>query len=210
MVFAGVGTACLDDGPELGPPPVGAWPVGASPAHDHDQGPQPVDSEPATRDPAGVQSRAGFSWVSPKLAGLRRPGSAGELDEDLTFIAARGVDVLVSLTPTPIPVEDVHAHGMTAQHIPVPDFTAPTQDQFDAFLALLRDAQANDTRIAVHCQAGIGRTGTMLAAAFVADGKSAEEALAEIRRLRPGSVETREQEDALAVLAERLHADNGE
>ena len=46
----------------------------------------------------------------------------------------------------------------------------------------------------------------MLAASFIAGGMTADEALTEIRRLRPGSVETPGQEQALAELASRLRS----
>ena len=46
-------------------------------------------------------------------------------------------------------------------------------------------------------QAGYGRTGTILAAHLIVQGEKAMDAIAEVRRLRPGAVETREQEFAL-------------
>jgi atypical dual specificity phosphatase len=57
----------------------------------------------------------------------------------------------------------------------------------------------------VHCRAGKGRTGTVLAAYFVSKGMSAAEALQRVRELRPGSIETPEQEHAIADLARRLN-----
>jgi atypical dual specificity phosphatase len=53
----------------------------------------------------------------------------------------------------------------------------------------------------VHCAGGLGRTGTVLAAYLVHRGRSAEEAIAEIRRQRPGSVETPAQADAVRQFA---------
>ena len=51
--------------------------------------------------------------------------------------------------------------------------------------------------VAVHCLAGRGRTGTVLAAYFVHRGLSAREAIQKVRDLRPGSIEVPEQEDAI-------------
>jgi len=51
--------------------------------------------------------------------------------------------------------------------------------------------------VGVHCHAGIGRTGTILAAYLISQGKTARDALRELRVMRPGSVETSEQEDVL-------------
>ncbi|MBL4684475.1 MAG: dual specificity protein phosphatase family protein, partial [Nannocystaceae bacterium] len=149
---------------------------------------------------------AGFSWVSPTLAGLPRPGRSGDLASDLAFVASQDVHTLVSLTEAGLPKDTVAGHGMASQHIPVVDFQPPTQAQFDRFLALLAEAADTKTKIAVHCEAGRGRTGTMLAASFIAGGMTADEALTVIRRLRPGSVETPGQEQALAELASRLRS----
>ena len=57
--------------------------------------------------------------------------------------------------------------------------------------------------VAIHCAAGLGRTGTVLAAYFVAKGLSAREAVERVRQLRPGSVETVEQERAIERYAAR-------
>lgn len=63
----------------------------------------------------------------------------------------------------------VTALGMNYVHIPMRDGQAPTDEQVDAFLSAVRDA---DGRVFVHCGAGVGRTGTMAAAYLVATGQA--------------------------------------
>jgi len=62
--------------------------------------------------------------------------------------------------------------------------------------------------VTVHCYWGLGRTGTMLAACLVAlCGLDAKDAVSEIRRRRPWSIETYEQENAVRQFAQSLKSD---
>jgi len=143
----------------------------------------------------------GFSWVDrPRLAALARPESA----DDLQWLRRNGIDVLVSLTESPLPRQWVNDSGMLAVSVPVPDMESPSDRQLDHILATIRKAHASNMGVAIHCAAGLGRTGTVLAAYFVGTGLSARDALVKVRDLRPGSVETAEQERAIERLARRL------
>ncbi len=133
------------------------------------------------------------------LAGCSRPfvKSGGESD-DLETLKARGIAGIVSLTPTPLDCDAVALAGFEYLHLPVPDFAAPgTRDvkRLVEFVRRIRDGGRG--AVAVHCGSGLGRTGTMLACFLVSEGRSARGAIAEVRRLRPGSVETDEQEAAV-------------
>jgi atypical dual specificity phosphatase len=65
------------------------------------------------------------------------------------------------------------------------------------FVVVVEDSVAAGKPVGVHCTAGLGRSGTMSAVFLVAQGASAEEAINSVRRLRPGSIETPAQEDAV-------------
>ena len=75
-----------------------------------------------------------------------------------------------------------------------PDFTAPTLKQVEQALTMIHFYLEKNMPVAVHCIAGLGRTGTILACYLVGEGKSADEAIIAIRRWRPGSIETLDQE----------------
>src|SRR5207237_122527 len=98
--------------------------------------------------------------------------------------------------------------GLLLFHEPLEDMEAPSQEQLERCVSAI--ARANDKKlgVAVHCEAGLGRTGTVLAAFFVIKGMSAANAVARIRRLRPGSIETDEQLEAVELFARRQRKGN--
>ena len=144
----------------------------------------------------------GFTWIEkPHLAALAMPESA----EDLAWLRRNGVELLVSLTEYPIPRQWVNEAGLMVVPIPVPDMEPPTDRQLDYILDTIKKANASGMGVAIHCAAGLGRTGTVLAAYFVFQGMTSRVALAMVRELRPGSVETMEQEWAVEAYARRIN-----
>lgn len=145
----------------------------------------------------------GFSWVVPGLlAAMPRPRDAHAA---LEYFRDEGITAVVSLTETPFaPRSYMDEFGFDFHHIPVADFDAPQMEQIEAFVSVVREAKERGGKVVVHCLAGKGRTGTMLACYFVSAGETPERALARVRALRPGSVETELQEDAVKEYARRI------
>jgi atypical dual specificity phosphatase len=140
-------------------------------------------------------------WLFPdRLLACSYPwGSDG-----LARLAERGITVLVNLHERGHEPARLERSGLTEVHLPVPDFAAPTPEQLARGVQAIRRALAADQRVAVHCAAGLGRTGTLLACYLVSIGFAPDAAIERIRALRPGSVETAEQEAAVAAFARRL------
>jgi atypical dual specificity phosphatase len=131
------------------------------------------------------------------------PGYTASIDADAAFLAEQGITLVVTLTTEPLAERPFARHGISLLHLPVRDFTAPTLDKLETFVKKAEEAMAAGGRVAVHCAYGVGRTGTFLAAFLVHEGRTAEEAISEVRRLRPGSIETPEQVAAIKSFAAR-------
>ncbi len=59
----------------------------------------------------------------------------------------------------------------------------------------IRAALGSGAKVVVHCRGGLGRTGTVAARLLVEFGMDPEEAIAAVRKARPGAIENRMQED---------------
>ncbi len=135
-----------------------------------------------------------FRWTIPEvLAGVSRPRSG----DAVTLLDCLGIRALLSLSETPLPHDLLESVQWRVAHLPIADFTAPTMEQIAHAVRTINQFRAEGTPVAVHCGAGLGRTGTILACYLVAQSTSASEAIAWVRAQQPGAIETAEQEAAV-------------
>ncbi len=136
------------------------------------------------RVPAAVAAIHNFEAVDEVLW---RGGAPSE--EDLAALASAGVTTVVDLRAEDdldVASEALEADGLTRVAIPVRDGQAPSPAKVARFLEVVRHAQG---RVYVHCGAGVGRTGTMVAAYRVAHGQSGRHALIANLAVGPPSLE---------------------
>jgi protein-tyrosine-phosphatase len=121
-----------------------------------------------------------FSFVIPGvLAGMAYPRSVDAMRE-LVDLGFRSVVALGDLPPEPVPLE------LSVHHEILPDFCRIPVSRLQAAVLAIRRAPP---KVAVCCGGGVGRTGVVLACYLVSLGRTAYEAIAEVRTFRPGSID---------------------
>ena len=100
--------------------------------------------------------------------------------------------------------EEVRRRGMLWFHLPIADVCTPDEGfeqnwvpAGDALRTLLR----NGRDVLVHCRGGRGRAGTIAARLLIELGMEPAAAIRRVRAVRPGAIETREQEEYVLRIA---------
>ena len=154
-----------------------------------------------------------FDPFLPLLALSRSPGSQGrDVFQDLEIIREASVEHIVCLQQAfelgyvgetiESRREAVESRGMTFTHEPIEDFDAPTLAQAFQIVELVRAEMSAGRRVLVHCQAGLGRAGTIAACLLLGEGMSAQDAITTVRSYRFGAIQSPEQERLIAMYAE--------
>lgn len=167
--------------------------------------PLPVLAQLALRAAPESLGPRGFTWVIPgRLAGTPMPGVVHDINYDLAALKNVGITCLITLTEGDLPQDALARHGLKNVHLPIRDREPPTVPQITMLLMRVESLLRKGEVLAAHCLAGIGRTGTILAAWLVREGLTAEEALRRVRRIEPKFVQTVEQEDFLRRYEEAI------
>ena len=141
-----------------------------------------------------------FSWIiDEKLAGSGMPTTFDELD----WAVKQGIKSIVTMTENSLP--DSWIKDLNYLHVPTPDLTAPDMDKIDTAVEFIQEKINNKEPVMVHCAAGMGRAGTILACYLIKYQKhSAKDAIKKIRKERPGSIQSETQEIAITFYEKHI------
>lgn len=160
-------------------------------------------------------------WGTGKVGLTFCPGKKGDaiyggawnrdLEQDLAVIRAWGADAVVTL---------LEEHEFVLLGVPdLPEVM--TKQPFQWFCLPIRDSDIPDERfeiawpevfrkvenilkmgggVVIHCRGGLGRSGLVAARLLVEEGMTPDEAILLVRRVRPGAIETWEQESYVREL----------
>lgn len=150
-----------------------------------------------------------FLWLRKgELAGTPRPGLLIDLNYDLSALQRVGVTVLVSLTTTPIDPDALSEYGIKGIAFPIKDMGVPSIESAKKLCAQVNELIEQGEAVAIHCKAGMGRTGTMLVAQMIWEGETVLDALETARKIEPRWVQSDAQVDFLKEFALAV-ADSG-
>ena len=141
-----------------------------------------------------------FSWIiENKLAGSAIPTSIDEVQ----WVIEQGVKSIVTIREDPLDddwVKDVNYLHVSSNDMGVPQFADLTYA-----VDFIHRRITNNEPVMVHCLAGLGRTGTILACYLVKyQNLSADDAIQKVREERPGSIQSYPQEEIIFQFAKSL------
>lgn len=171
---------------------------------------QPASARPAKEEIEQVRPLrpSEMHWVLDGLGGCQQPGLLKDLDRELAGLRGLGCDLLINLRQEEPPAaERLAAFGLESLHFPIVDMGVPTLEETRELTGWILRERARGRTVVLHCKAGLGRTGTLLACVLVADGDTAVGAIERVRSVNPRYIQSDVQLDLIHQFEEFIRGD---
>ncbi len=134
-----------------------------------------------------------FSWlIENKLAGSAIPTSKDEIN----WLQEQGVKSIVTIREEPL--DENWVEKMKYLHVHSNDMGVPEFNDLVSATDFIHRRITENEPVMVHCLAGLGRTGTILACYLIKyENMSADAAIEKIREERHGSIQSFSQEEII-------------
>jgi atypical dual specificity phosphatase len=134
-----------------------------------------------------------FSWlIENKLAGSAIPTSKDEIK----WLEEQGVKSIVTIREEPL--DENWIEKMKYLHVQSNDMGVPEFNDLVFAIDFIHRTIEENKPVMVHCLAGLGRTGTLLACYLIKyENMSADDAVQKVREERPGSIQSFSQEEII-------------
>ena len=141
-----------------------------------------------------------FSWlIENKLAGSAIPTS----NDEVQWAVGQGIKSIITVREEPL--DDTWIKNVNYLHVLSNDMGVPEFNDLVYAVDFIHRRITNNEPVMVHCLAGLGRTGTVLACYLIKyQNLSADEAIQKVREERPGSIQSYPQEEIIFQFAKSL------
>lgn len=135
-----------------------------------------------------------------------------DLNQDLNLIKLDGIQVIVCLLEwsemSSLQISNypklAQADNFLFYHLPIRDLGYPQEQQLHILIPILIGHLISGQSVLVHCRGGLGRAGTICACCLCHFGYDGKTAIEEVRKKRPGAIQTTKQEQCVINYSKTL------